>query len=188
MMVLGHVMDYNDNDSEDIDDDDEKEETANDPNLLSVHASFIIVNFQGLEAKDAQVDLGQGNSGNTNTNKTSVLLHAFEDFLNTLLATQCLPHQDDHDNPVDCWEQDPDATYDSAYDPLTGRLCGSHAEYVRRIYCHELQRQDPPERGRNLEPRNVIENIILYRAQDSHCPVPMMAQGKGKYNDTCVVL
>jgi hypothetical protein len=173
-MVLGQVIKYNGNDNEEIDDDEE--EIANDPDLISVHASFIIVNFQGLEAKDVQVDLRQG----SNSNKTSVLLEAFEDFLSTLLATECPPHQHGHDNPVDCWERDPDATYDSAYDPLTGRLCGSHAEYVRRIYCQELQRQDPPERGRDLEPRHAVENIILYRVQDSHCPIPMTVQGKGK--------
>jgi hypothetical protein len=176
MMVLGHVMDYNndhDNDSE-----DDEEENASDPDLLSVHASFILVNFKGLTAKDVQLDLGQQQQqqqqqGNSSY-KTSVLLQAFEDFLITLLATTC-PREDDHDTP-DCWEQDPEATYD----PLTGRLCGSHAEYVRQIYCHEYLQQDPPFRGRELEPQNVIENIIIYRAQDSHCPIPMMAQGKGK--------
>jgi hypothetical protein len=182
MMVLGHVMDYNNDNDNDNDNYNgtlgNEENTASDPDLLSVHASFILVNFQGLEAKDVKLDLGQqGNNDNNSNNKTSVLLQAFEDFLTTLLATQC-PHDQDDPN-VNCWEQDPEATYDSAYDPQTGRLCGSHAEYVRQIYCRELQRR-PPVRGRDLEPRNVIENIILYRAQDSHCPVPMIAQGKGK--------
>ncbi|CAB9498823.1 expressed unknown protein [Seminavis robusta] len=143
-----------------VDDDD-------DDHLLSVHASFIIVNFEGLEAHDLPPD--------------SIFLTCFEQFLETLLATECDPALRGNA----CLETD------DAYDPDTGSLCGSHEEYVRRIFCGELELPDGRRRGRGREilanndderllllEDHAIENVVLYRIQNSNCPIPMMSQGE----------
>lgn len=137
-----------------------------DADVLSIHSSFIIANFEGLEAKD--VDIGPW----------SRMLDTYHHFLNELLQTMCPA---DGETYNECWE-DPDASYDSAYDSESGRLCGSHAEYIRRMFCdiRRHRRIRVLELDRELEPDHRIENIVLYAAQESKCPVPMISQGKGK--------
>lgn len=165
MLVLDKVVEEN----EQADEND----LEFDAQLLSIHSSFIIANFQGLEAID--VDIGPGSS----------MHEAYVDFLDELMQTVC---PTDGDTYTECWE-DPDASYDSAYESESGRLCGSHAEYIRRIFCdarrrrydRDLESDDRDlESDQELEPDHRIENVVLYKVQDSRCPIPMISQGKGK--------
>jgi hypothetical protein len=166
MMVIDNVIHHNQKGGQEGD----SEDLALDSNMLSVHASFIIVNFQGLEAPAVELELRQHNN---------VFMQAFEVFLDKLMATEC-PQTDSHQYKP-CWHNtgsgDP-SLFESAYDSETGSLCGSHAEYVRQIFCKELYGND--RRGRDLKPAHIIENIVLYRVQDSNCPIPLISQGEGK--------
>lgn len=158
MMVMDHVKEKNDQVEEKQEFDDFKQ-------LLSIHSSFIIANFEGWESTDVDITVD------------SELYNSYMDFLYNLMATQCPQHTD---NYKECWD-DPYASYDSAYDSESGTLCGSHAEWVRRIFCRGKQRRnlDQEEEQDDNEPVHVIENVVLYRIQDSRCPIPMMSQGKG---------
>ena len=146
-----------------------------DSNVLSIHSSFIIANFEGLEAKDVDISGGStiwDTDTNSNSNRSS-LYGAFVDFLDDLMSTVCPA---DGESYVACLDS-PYSEYESVYDPLSGKLCGSHAEYVRQLFCGD---SDGGRRYRNLEPEHVIENVVLYRVQDSKCPVPMNTKGEGK--------
>lgn len=134
-------------------------------NVLSIHSSFVIANYEGLEAHDLPVA------------RDSVLSRSFVEFLLDLLDTEC----PNHGHYKECWD-DPWASYDDALDE-DGSLCGSHAEWVRRIFCGTRHRDllpwDKEDKDEDKEPLDRIENVILYKVQDSRCPIPMISQGKG---------
>ena len=123
--------------------------------VLSVHSSFVLANFEGLEAHHLHLSYN------------SPIARAYQEFLLDLLETECPTH----DHYKHCWD-DPYASYDEALEQ-DGSLCGSHAEWVRQIFCGSKHR----ELG---EPNHKIESIVLYKVQESRCPIPMIHQGKGK--------
>lgn len=141
---------------------DESERTDSDDqdefmDVLSIHSSFVLANYENLEAHHLHVAYD------------SAISRAYQEFLYDLLATECPTH----DKYKHCWD-DPYASYDDALEK-DGSLCGSHTEWVRRIFCGSL-------RHRDLEgkPDHQIESVVLYRVQESRCPIPMIHPGTGK--------
>lgn len=152
----------------------DKDDFEWDAQVLSIHSSFIIANFEGIEATG--VDISPGSS----------IHEAYVIFLDELMQTVCPADGTEY---TECWE-DPDASYEEAYESESGRLCGSHAEYIRRIFCDARRRRNERdlelETQEVLEPDHIIENIVLYKVQDSNCPIPMISQGKGGgYHPMC---
>lgn len=167
LMVLANVKAQNENDPN-IKFVDKNEDLELNPTMLSIHSSFVIANFQGLEAADVDID-----SAAEDKNSSSLHL-AYVDFVDELLAIVCPKEGDLYSECMD----NPQFKYETAYDPATGQLCGSHAEYVRRIFCGE----EGDRRERDLEVDHIVDNVVLYRVIDTLCPIPMLHQGEGKQN------
>jgi len=185
MLVLDTILKQN----QQADENDDVAISIVSPDVLSIHSSFVIANFEGLEATDIDVT------------PESDIFEAYRLFLDELMQTVCPSNGFTY---KECWE-DPSASYDSAYDRETGRLCGSHAEYVRRIFCDKRERRhrrqqrrqqntvdleheivqvdnDDHDEGSSGMPDHAIENVVLYKVQDRGCPIPMKSQGKGVFS------
>jgi hypothetical protein len=149
-MVLENVKDQNEQAPRT---DSDQEDDFMD--VLSIHSSFVLANYAGLEAHNLPIS------------NESPIARAYQEFLMDLMATECPTH----DRYKQCWD-DPYASYDDALEE-NGSLCGSHAEWVRQIFCGT--------RRRNLgQPDHRIESVVLYKVEESRCPIPMTHPGVGK--------